>query len=41
MSPESTSESSLRKPPQALEAEAAVLGAMLLDPVFCIHAVIG
>jgi len=32
MSPEAAAESSLRKPPQALEAEAAVLGAMLLDP---------
>jgi len=32
MSPEPAAESSLRKPPQALEAEAAVLGAMLLDP---------
>ena len=32
MNPESAAESSLRKPPQALEAEAAVLGAMLLDP---------
>jgi replicative DNA helicase len=32
MSPEPTAESSLRKPPQALEAEAAVLGAMLLNP---------
>jgi len=31
MSPE-PAESSLRKPPQALEAEAAVLGAMLLNP---------
>ena len=32
MSPEPAAESSLRKPPQALEAEAAVLGAILLDP---------
>ena len=32
MSPEPAAESSLRKPPQALEAEAAVLGAMLLNP---------
>ncbi len=32
MNPEPAPESSLRKPPQALEAEAAVLGAMLLDP---------
>jgi len=32
MSPEPAADSSLRKPPQALEAEAAVLGAMLLNP---------
>jgi len=32
MSPESAADSPLRKPPQALEAEAAVLGAMLLEP---------
>jgi replicative DNA helicase len=32
MSPEPAPESTLRKPPQALEAEAAVLGAMLLEP---------
>jgi replicative DNA helicase len=32
LSPEPIAEPTLRKPPQALEAEAAVLGAMLLEP---------
>jgi len=32
MSPDTAPESTLRKPPQALESEAAVLGAMLLNP---------